>query len=536
MYTSVFNAKVYLRRGEFAQAVLIKGDCIAAAGSNDAVKRLAPGGTRRIDAGGGLLLPGFYDCHLHLSMVGGRARAINVQGVASLDALIERCRGELPKFAGNAVIAGRGYNQELFSDEKRFPNRHDLDKVSVRQALIISRVCGHVVSCNSKALELAGLDSAESLKMGKAAAFDPAMIDTDASGNPLGVFRENAASLIRELIPPPDAAGKKDAIEHGMGEALRHGVTAAASMDTNGVDFDDTLRAYKSVIEGGGPKIRVTLQCGIKREPENIACYLDRGLKTGSELIGGWLKFGPLKFFADGSLGGRTAWLRRPYHDDPSTFGIPAEKAEVLEDLFVKAHRGGFQIVVHAIGDAALDMVLSGYEKITAPGSNPLRHSALHCQITDMPLLRRMGDNHILALVQPGFLKTDRLILRDRVGGALASTSYAWGAMEKLGIRTAYGTDCPVQPINPLEGIASAVGREGGFYPEHSVDTYTAVDAYTAGSAYANFDENRLGRIAPGLLADMVLLDKDIFTLPPEAIPSAAVCWTMSGGEMAYGA
>jgi predicted amidohydrolase YtcJ len=534
MYTAVFNAQVYLRRDEFAQAVLVKDDRIAAVGSNGDIEALSPPETRRFDAEGGLLLPGFYDCHLHLFFSGRQAGMINLHGAASMEELIKRCQGELPRFEGAGVISGRGYNQELFSGEKRFPNRHDLDKVSVTKALIVSRVCGHIVSCNSKALELAGLTSAESLKTGKAAAFDSAMIDTDSAGRPLGIFRESAASLVRDLIPPPNAADREKNLERAVAEALSHGVCAAASMDTSGVDFDETLAAYKAVFNKGGPRLRISLQCGLMGAPKNLACYLDRGLKTGTELIGEWLKIGPLKLFADGSLGGRTAWLRRPYHDDPSTCGIPAENPETLEALFREAQRGGFQVVVHAIGDAALDAVLSGYEKITAPGSNPMRHSALHCQISDIALLRRMAERHILALVQPGFLKTDHRILESRVGTTLAATSYAWGTMERLGIPTAYGTDCPIQPINPLEGIASAVGREGGFHPEHAVDTYTAVDAYTMGSAYANFDENRLGRIKPGFLADMVLLDRNIFTLPPEAIPLATVRWTMSGGELVY--
>jgi predicted amidohydrolase YtcJ len=534
MYTMIHNAKVYLRRDTFVQAVLIRDDRIAAVGSNSNIEESAPQGTQRIDAEGGLLLPGFYDCHLHLSSLGNETGRINLQGADSMENLIARCRKELPRFSSRPVISGRGYNQELFSGEKRFPNRYDLDKISVEKPLVISRVCGHIVSCNSKALELIGLDSPQSVKTGKAAAFDPGLIDTDASEKPLGIFRENAAAMLWNLIPPPDAVEKRNNLEQAIKKTLSGGVTAAASMDTNGVDFDEVLEAYKSIFEGGGSKIRITLQCGIKQDPKNIACYLDRGLKTGSELISGWLKIGPLKFFADGSLGGRTAWLRRPYHDDPSTCGIAAAKPGTWETIFMDAHRKGFQIIVHAIGDAALEAVLSGYEKITTPGSNPMRHGALHCQITDMPLLRRMKNNDILALVQPGFLKSDRHILLNRVGEELASSSYAWGTMEKLGIRTAYGTDCPVLPINPLEGIASAVGREGGFYPEHAVDTYTAVDAYTTGSAFANFDEHRLGRIKPGMLADMVLLDRDIFTLPPESIPSALVCWTMSGGKIVY--
>ena len=534
METLIYNARVYLKRDEFTEAVLIRDDRIAAVGDNSAIRSLASSGARRLDAEGGLLLPGFYDCHVHFGHLGAHARMIDLGGVPSLDELVARCRQKLEELGGGEVVSGGGYNQEHFSGEKRFPTRFDLDQVSSRTALVISRCCGHVVSCNTRALELAGIYRPESFRRGKAAAFGPGLIEIGEDGVPTGVFREGATALIRDLVSVPRGPQKRADLEHALREALSFGVTAAATYDTNGFDFDETLETYTDIVNHGGPRLRLALQCGILRNPARLAFYQKRGLKTGQFLLEPWIKMGPLKLFADGSLGSRTAWLSQPYHDDPRTSGIPAMDAATLHGLFHQAGAAGLQIVIHAIGDAALDAVLTGFERITAPGKNPLRHGALHCQITGRSQLERMRRNHILALVQPCFLREDHRIVQSRVGETLASTSYAWGTMHRLGIPTAYGTDCPVEPVNPLLGIASAVGREGGFYPEECVDVSTAVDAYTQGSAYANFDETRLGRIKPGFLADLVLLDRDIFVLPPEQIPSARVRWTMTGGETGY--
>jgi predicted amidohydrolase YtcJ len=248
---------------------------------------------------------------------------------------------------------------------------------------------------------------------------------------------------------------------------------------------------------------------------------------------GSFLKMGSIKLFADGTLGAQTAWMRRPYLDKPSTRGVPVLDEKTLTRFVQKAAAGGMQVLVHAIGDACIDAVISAFETVTSPGNNPLRHGIIHCQITTADLLERMARNKILALVQPIFLEDDMHIVESRVGQCLASTSYAWGSMHKAGIPVSYSTDAPVSGINPLRCIEWAVLRHG-FYPGEQVDVYTAVDAYTAASAFSAFDENSLGRIAPGYLADLVFLDRDIFTIPPEDIHKAGVLRTMCAGETVY--
>jgi predicted amidohydrolase YtcJ len=548
----IHNAKVYLDRGSFAEAVLIDGDTIAAAGSNGDILDAAPAGAERIDARGKLLLPGFQDSHIHFYHTGLKDRCLDCGGAKSIEDLIQRGREllERQKPPPGEIILGIGLNQEEFCGSKDYPTRCDLDRISTNHPIIINRVCGHLLFCNSKALEMAGISgSAPDIEGGK--------VGRDSAGKPNGLLGENAMALIRGIIPSPTVRELCRNIGRAMDMAVQNGVTSAAAFDIEGIDYDSVVEAYRSIFRERENCPRIILQCGLNGEEKQLDEYIRRGLFTGMPLddpgrpasAGQYLKIGPIKFFADGSLGSRTARLRRPYHDKPDTRGIAVLETDALRALVKKAAENRFQVVIHAIGDGAMDAVLSAYEQVTPPAApsagtegNPLRHGIVHCQITDGGLLERMRRNGILALVQPAFLSRDYLMLENRVGKELAATSYAWGAMERLGIRCAYGTDSPVEDINPLVGIEWAVRRTGegaelppeGFFPEQRVDMYSAVDNYTAGTAYSNFDERRTGRIRPGYLADLALLDRDIFTVPPEEIHKTRVLLTMVGGKTAF--
>ncbi|MDR0708207.1 MAG: amidohydrolase [Treponema sp.] len=543
----IYNAKVYLRRREFAQAVLIEDGRIAAVGADSEMLAHAPSDAVHINAHGRLLLPGFYDSHLHLMGVGLMAHVINFSGISSLEGCVAYARAEIArKSPPPGIIRGDGLNQENFIGEKHFPTRRDLDRITTEQPLFITRVCGHIGFCNSKMLELLGLLGDGSENAASAAPSASAVFlegaELDENGEPSGILRGPCLAQAREMFPAATEGLLGDNLVYAMRRALENGVTAVGSCDIiQARAFSRVVAAYHSIYRRQKPNLRITLQNGVADDPKYLDDYIQNGHVTGAVLEESYLKIGALKLFADGSLGSRTACMRRAYHDDPGTQGVPEMDWALLRGLIEKAHKHGMQVIVHAIGDAALEEAIKGFEALGDP-RNPLRHGIVHCQISDKTLLSRMAKSNILALVQPIFLSSDLYIVESRVGAALASTSYAWGSMERLGIRASYGTDAPVEPLNPLLGIACAVTRkdlskqypENGFYPEECVDVYTAVDNYTTAGAYAHFDENRLGRIQAGYEADMVLLDRDIFTIPPDEIPSAHVLWTMISGETVF--
>jgi predicted amidohydrolase YtcJ len=532
----IYNAKVYTGSSNFAEAVLIQDGLIAALGSSGDILEAA-GGAEKIDAQGKTLIPGFQDSHLHLLHSGRLSQMIDTRNCSSLEEVIRRGREliERTRAKPGTLIMGHGLNQETFTaGEKRMPTRYDLDKISTAHPVMISRVCGHLVFCNSKMLELAGLADA-------APDIDGGRIDRDETGKPLGIFGENAAGLVRRFTPVPTEEETREGLKYALDQAASFGICAAASYDTGGPDFDKIVQAYTQLYQDA-PHPRIYMQCGINGDEKNLDTYINRGLTTGTPLYGEYLKMGPLKLFADGTLGAQTAWLREDYKDDPGNRGLSTIEQGVLDTLVQKAAAHGLQVVIHAIGDAAMEGVISSYEKVTDLHHNPLRHSIIHCQITDRPLLERMAARDIVAVIQPIFLARDLYIVENRVGKDRAAASYAWNTMEKLGIPTAYGTDNPIELMNPFHGIACAVSRKnietdfpnGGFNPEEKVDVYTAVNAYTSGTAWANFNEQKTGRLAPGFIADLTLLDRDIFTIPPEEIHETKVALTMVGGETVY--
>jgi predicted amidohydrolase YtcJ len=546
----IYNGRIYLKRESFCEALIIEGGRIVKTGSSRELLEAAPAAAEKIDAEGALVLPGFNDSHLHLMWVGQRAGSIEGAGAKSVEEVISRGREFVARFKPPAgtYILGDGINPDLFtSGEKRDLCREDVDKISTEHPVILSRHCGHTIYGNSLALRMAGFsESAPELENG--------IIEKDKNGRPTGVAREKASTLIRKHIPAPSREDMKKFLTLAMKKAHSLGISACGSYDTDGDDFENVLAVYRDIYDDarktGVPALRVTMQCGISAREDILDTHLRRiapgGAASGAILWadpawGSFLKMGSIKLFADGTLGGHTAWMRQPYRDKPEIRGFPVLDEKTLTHFVQKATAGGMQVLVHAIGDACIDATVSAFEKTTAPGENPLRHGIIHCQLTSLDLLRRMARNDILALVQPIFLADDMHIVESRVGPELASTSYAWGSMHKLGIPVSYSTDAPVSSFDPLRCIEWAVLRRDSenpasqsFYPDERVDVYTAVDAYTASSAFSAFDENSLGRIAPGYLADLVFVDRDIFTIPAEDIHKARVLRTMCAGETVY--
>ena len=352
-----------------------------------------------------------------------------------------------------------------------------------------------------------------------------------------GVVRENARAQVRCLMSERSIETKKRLIRTAMKHANETGVTSVQTCDVRMGDWESTLEAYNQVL-AETPTVRVYHQFSFM-EPNAFQEFLDKGYRTG---VGNdFNRFGPLKLFVDGSLGARTAYMREPYADDPSTRGIATLTPEEIDTLVGMAVKNNCGVAVHAIGDAAIENVLNAYDKVCENGENPLRLGIIHVQITDRPLLERFTKNDILALVQPIFLHYDTAIVEDRVGKDLAATSYAFKTLMDLGVHTSYGTDSPVEDMDPIANLYCAVTRKnlrgepaGGWHPEECVDIYSAVDAYTIESAYASFDEKVKGRLMKGYLADLVVLSDNIFTINPDDILKVKVDATMVNGNFVF--
>jgi predicted amidohydrolase YtcJ len=571
MLTLFHNVAVYREREKFDRAALIAGDAIRGTGTEAEMTALAAslGKAEKIDGRGGLLLPGFHDSHLHLRHFGSAVHEIDVREVSSVDELVEKGKAGLERIAGEpgAVVRGGGWNQEDFLDkagkapQDRYPTRFDLDRITADRALILERICGHTLCCNTRALEMA-----EEAGLGELFTGDNAL--RDGAGKPLGVFFEKAAvTLSRTLVPPLTPAQARSQAEYGIRRALAFGLT---SVDTNDV-FDDNweqiLGAYRSVLEEGKLRIRVGLQCYLTRK-SILDEFCRRRWLTGETLGHPLLKMGALKLFADGTLGSRTAWLESPYADDPGNRGLQAMDGPAMEAAVKDGDRRGFQVIAHAIGDAAAGQVLRSIEAVTSRGHNPLRHGIVHCEVMNENLLDRMALKGVTAFIQPAFLTHDIVFAESRLGRERLRYFLPCASLIRRGIPAGFGTDCPVESLDPLQGIAWAVLRrplavlrrplavlrrplavlrrpaapEGDagslpgedFFSAERVDVYTAVDAYTLGGARITGEDGRKGRIQAGRLADLVLLDRNIFTIPADEIPQAKVLLTMVGGEAVF--
>ena len=550
MLKIIYNGRICLGRDIFCEALVIENGRIIKTGSTRDLLNEIPAATEKIDAHGALVLPAFCDSHIHLMWVGRRTFNIVCTGANSIDEVITRGREHIREFnpPAGTYIQGAGVNPDLFTaGEKRDLRREDLDKISTEHPIILSRHCGHTIYCNSLALRLAGIGES-------APGVDGGTIEKDVNGRPTGVLRENANDLVYVMVPEPSRDEMKEFIRVGMEKAHSFGISACGSHDIEGPDFDSVIGAYRDVYDDyqkqNKPALRVNLQCGISFKEDILDDYLKRDMYLAPLWEDGrwgvFLKMGSVKLFIDGTLGGRTAWMRQPYKDKPETCGFPVLDQQSLIRYIKKASAGGMQVLVHAIGDAGIDAVLHAFEavaseKVTTIKQNPLRHGIIHCQITSADLLERMAGQKILALVQPVFLADDMHILESRVGPRLASGSYAWHSIQKMGIPVSYGTDSPVSSLNPLPNIEWAVLRRNSedplskcFVPDEKVDVYSAIDAYTAGSAFSCHNETYLGRIAVGYFADLVFLDKDIFAIPPQDIHKARVLRTLCAGETVY--
>ena len=478
----------------------------------------------RLDGHNRVLLPGLIDAHGHVSELGFEALSLDLSATNSLAEAQEALRRYAAEHETPAWITGGGWNQERWH-LGRFPTAADLDQVVKDRPVLLTRVDSHAVLANSAAMAAAGIT---------AKTRDPAggRIERDARGNPTGLFVDAARELVAKAATPPLPRERDAAIAKAQDILLGYGVTATCDMGTSIADWESMRRL------GDTGRLR-----------ERITSY-GLGIDTlltiaGSQptpwLYDGRLRMVGVKLFADGALGSRGAWLKQPYSDQPDTRGLQFLDDAKLRNLMSRAAMDGFQVAVHAIGDAANAQVLDAIDELSDTYKGDRRWRIEHAQIVDVKDLPRFAHHGIVASMQPSHATSDHAMAGARLGPERLKGAYAWKTMLDEGVPLAFGSDYPVESPNPFPGLADAVTREdangdppGGFLPDQKLTLTQAFAAFTTGGAYASKAEDRLGSLEPGHFADFVLVDRDPFQVDAKALRGTQVQETWIGGVRAW--
>jgi predicted amidohydrolase YtcJ len=480
-------------------------------------EKLIPANARVVDAGGKTALPGLIDAHGHVMALGFSALQLDLTGTKSLAELQQRLKAHAEANPNARWILGRGWNQEHWAD-KSFPTAADLDAVVSDRPVWLGRVDGHAAVANSAAMQAAGFS-----------------LNTQApAGGRIenGLFVDAAMSLIESKIPAPTPAEQEAALAKAQELMLSNGLTAAADMGTTPDEWAamsragaaGTLNARIMSYAGGIPSMRAM-----------------NGGKPSERLYGDRLHLVGVKLYADGALGSRGAYLKAPYADQPDTRGLSLiGDAELLKQS-QEAASNGFQIAIHAIGDAANAQTISTFEQLAKSDSGDRRWRIEHLQIADPADIPRLKPIGIIASMQPTHQTSDRLMAEARLGPERLKGAYAWQTIAKSGVTLAFGSDFPVESPNPFPGLAAAVSRQdmngqppGGWLPQERVSFEQALAGFTRGGAYAGFAEGGIGSLEPGKWADFILVDRDVSKVDAQALARTQVLETWVAGKKVW--
>lgn len=486
-----------------AEAIAVEGERIAAVGDLQDMRRLAGPDSEEIDLEGCAVVPGLTDAHTHLVHYGVSAsRSADLSGSDSIEEVLRRLRLFRERNPHLPWLLGRGFDHELF-EEGRWVTRADLDRVSAKVPVMITRLCLHALVANSAALKaVEGRLTAEQSRT--------------------GILTEDATGLVWEQVPEPTPSELEDAIVWALQDARRVGLSCVHSQ----ISGDEDLRALRALRDRGALPVRVRAQCPVSMMPRLSA----DGMTTG------WgddrLRIGSMKLYADGAMGARTAAMKEPFTDDPGNSGmLLMTEADMVEALHeVQANR--CQAAFHAIGDRALECVLNAIE-MAAPEANPdnvLRHRVEHASQTSASVVETMARLNVPAVVQPQFVITD-FWTPERVGPKRYPWSYAFRSMLDAGVTLAMGSDCPVERLDPIELISRAVNREPRSLAER-LTVEQALRAYAHGGAYVGFADDRAGSIEPGKLADFAALYPDPFEIEQSRLGEVQVRYNVIGGSL----
>ena len=509
----------------WAAAVAVTGDTVSAVGDSAEIAAMAGPGTKVLSNGSGMVTPGFMDGHLHFLDGGFQLASVDLRPANAKAEFIERVKAFVSERKPGEWITGGDWDHERWPGTP-LPRREWIDSVTPDNPVFLSRLDGHMALANSAALRLAKVTKETKDIPGGVIVRDP------RTGEPTGVLKDEAMGPVQEVIPEPSNEQRDVALRRAMEHAASQGVTAFAHVSVPLA----ALGAYLRAKAAGSLTVRAALYFPIEhwREVADTVARLGRG--------DDWVWIGGVKGYMDGSLGSTTAYFFQPYEDDTSTSGVLTTPEDSMRAWVGAADSAGLQVVVHAIGERANALLLQIFDSVAqAHGPQDRRFKVEHAQHLRRNDIPRFGQLGVIASMQPYHAIDDGRWAEKRIGPERIKTTYAFRSLLDQDAILAFGSDWTVAPISPILGIYGAVTRRtldgknpGGWVPEERITVEEALRAYTVGNAYGVFAEDRRGRLLPGYLADLVLLDRDLTKIPAEEIEQAAVKATVVGGKVVY--
>jgi predicted amidohydrolase YtcJ len=512
----------------WAQAMAIRGDKIICVGAISQVMTECGGSDSKVETvelHQKFVMPGFNDAHMHLGYAGQGMLAVRLYGAASIEELKQRLAASVATHKPGEWVTGAGWDHTLWP-EKQFPNKWELDDVAPKNPVLLTHVSGHVAVANSLALKLAELDNNTPNPQG-------GEFERNAAGELTGMLKEGPAmERVRSRIPDPTDEQRRRGLTLVFADLAKNGVTSAQDNS----EWED-FRAYKQIKDDGKLTVRITEWLHFVEPVNDLQNKRAEGGTTDP-----WLKTGALKFVADGALGSRTAAMLEPYSDDPKSTGILIMEPEKLKTMAIERDKAGFQINIHAIGDRTNHIVLDVFEAVAkANGPRDRRDRIEHAQVVAPEDIPRFAKLKVIASMQPSHQTTDMRWAESRIGPERVKGAYAWASLEKTGARLAFGTDYPVEVVNPFRGLHACVTRQlpdgtpaSGWQPQEKISLEDCIRAYTSGSAYAEFEEGKKGELKAGEYADFLILSNDLTKIPPSGYVKTEVLQTVVGGRTVY--
>jgi len=515
----------------WAEALAIKGDRILAAGRSEEISKLAHKNTRVIDLKGALAVPGFIDAHTHFLKGGFSLSNLDLRDVASREEFVRRIKTKALELEKGEWILDGNWDEQQWAPPG-LPRRDWIDAVSSQNPVCLSRYDLHVALANSLALKIAGVSRETRPPAGGEIERDP------VTGEPTGILRDAAVDLVARHIPEPSFKAKVKAVEAALEYAREHGVTSVHDM-ASASEFLPNLEVYKELFQQGRLSARIYMYLQI----DQMEAWDE--IKQVAQLESDWLSIGGLKGFADGSLGAGTAYFFEPYTDNPDNSGLLATQMfpeGVMEERILKADQRGLQVAIHAIGDKANFTVLNIFEKVQARnGRRDRRWRIEHAQHLRSDDIDRFAQLGVIASVQPYHAIDDGRWAETKIGKERCRLAFAFNSLLKAGVTLAFGSDWPVAPLDPIVAIYAAVTRQTtdgknpeGWFPEQKISLTEALKGFTCNAAYAECAEKDKGSLEAGKLADLAVLDQDLFKITPEQIKTVKVTMTIAGGRVVF--